>query len=58
MSAYRKIQIDPYLSPCPKLKSKWNKNFNIKWDRHNLIEEKFKSRFESIVQETTSSTEH
>jgi hypothetical protein len=34
------MQIDPYLSPCRKLKSKWIKELNIKSDRLNLIEEK------------------
>ena len=29
MSAYRRMQIDPYLSPCTKLKSKWIKDLNI-----------------------------
>jgi cell division inhibitor SulA len=34
------MKIDPYLSPCIKLKSKWIKNLNIKPDKINLIEEK------------------
>ena len=34
------IKIDPYLSPCTKLKSKWIKDFNIKLDTLNLIKEK------------------
>jgi hypothetical protein len=34
------MKIDPYLSPCTKLKSKWIKDFNIKPDTVNLIEEK------------------
>jgi hypothetical protein len=32
ISACRRIQIDPYLSCCTKLKSKWIKNINIKPD--------------------------
>ena len=32
--------IDPYLSTCTKLKSKWIKDFNIKPDTLNLIKEK------------------
>jgi hypothetical protein len=40
MSACRRMQIDPYLSPCTKLKSKWIKDLNIKPDILNLIEEK------------------
>ena len=39
-SVCRKIKIDPYLSSCTKLKSKWIKDFNIKQDTLNLIEEK------------------
>jgi hypothetical protein len=34
------MKIDPYLSPCTKLKSKWIKEFNIKPDTLTLIEEK------------------
>jgi hypothetical protein len=39
-SACRRMQIDPYLSPCTNLKSKWIKDLNIKPDTVNLIEEK------------------
>ena len=34
------MQINPFLSPCTKLKSKWIKNFHIKPDTLKLIEEK------------------
>jgi hypothetical protein len=34
------MKIDPYLSPCTKLKSKWIKDLNIKPDTLNLIEKK------------------
>jgi hypothetical protein len=34
------MQIDPFLSPCTKLKSKWIKGFHIKQDILKLIEEK------------------
>jgi hypothetical protein len=40
MSISRRMKIDPYLSPCTKLKSKWIKEFNIKLDTLNLIEQK------------------
>jgi hypothetical protein len=30
------MEIDPYLSPCAKLKSKWIKDFYIKPDTLNL----------------------
>ena len=36
----RRMQIDPFLSPCTKLKSKWIKDLHIKPDTLNLIEEK------------------
>jgi hypothetical protein len=34
------MQIDPFLSPCTKLKSKWIKDLHVKPDTLNLIEEK------------------
>jgi hypothetical protein len=34
------MKIDPYLSPCTKLKFNWIKELNIKPDTLNLIEEK------------------
>ena len=34
------MQIDPILSPCTKLKSRWIKDLHIKSDTLNLIEEK------------------
>ena len=34
------MQIDPFLSSCKKLKSKWIKDFHIKPDTLNLIKEK------------------
>jgi hypothetical protein len=36
----RKMQIDPFLSPCTKLKSNWIKDLHIKPDTLNLIEYK------------------
>jgi hypothetical protein len=39
-SACRRMQIDPFLSPCTKLKSKWIKEHHIKPDILKLIEEK------------------
>ena len=39
-SACRRMQIDPFLSPCTKLKSKWIKDLHIKLDTLNPIEEK------------------
>ena len=42
------MKIGPYLSPCTKLKSKWIKDFNIKPDTLNLIEEKVGKSLELI----------
>jgi hypothetical protein len=42
------MKIDPYLSPCTNLKSKWIKNLNIKPDTLNLIEEKVGKSFELV----------
>ena len=42
------MKIDPYLSPCTKLKSKWMKDLNIKPATLNLIEEKVGSTLERI----------
>jgi hypothetical protein len=42
------MKIDPYLSPCTKLKSKWINVLNIKPDTLNLIEEKLGNSFELI----------
>jgi hypothetical protein len=36
----RRMQIDPFLSPCTKLKSKWIKDLHIKLDTLKFIEEK------------------
>jgi hypothetical protein len=43
-----RIQIDPYLSPCTKLQSKWIKDLNIKPDTLNLIEKKIWNSLELI----------
>ena len=48
------MKIDPYLSPCIKLMSKWIKDLNIKATTLNLIEEKVGSTLEHIGKETTS----
>ena len=42
------MKIDPYLSPCTKLKYKWIKDLNIKPATLNLIEEKVGSTLEHI----------
>jgi hypothetical protein len=43
-----KMKIEPYLSPCSNLKSKWIKDLNIKPDTLNLIEEKVGKSLELI----------
>ncbi|KAL6034231.1 hypothetical protein STEG23_023042 [Scotinomys teguina] len=48
MSTCRRLQIDPYLSPCTKFKSKWIKDININPDTLNLIEEKVGNTLERI----------
>jgi hypothetical protein len=47
-SACRKMKIEPYLSPCTKLKSKWIKDLSIKPGTLNLIEEKVGKSLELI----------
>jgi hypothetical protein len=42
------MKIDPYLSPCTKLKSKWTKSLNINPDTLNLIEDKVGKSLELI----------
>ena len=42
------MKIEPYLSPCTKLKSKWIKDLNIKPDKLNLIEDKLGKGLELI----------
>ena len=48
MSACRRLQIDPYLLPYTKLKSKWIKYLNIKPVTLNLIDDKVESSLEHI----------
>jgi hypothetical protein len=42
------MQIDPFLSPCTNLKSKWIKDFHIKPDTLKLIEEKVGENLEHM----------
>ena len=48
MPAWRRMIIDPYLSPCTKLKSKWVKDLNVKPVTLNLIEVKLGNVLETI----------
>ena len=40
------MRIDPFLSPCTKVKSKWIKEVHIKPETVKLIEEKVRKRLE------------
>jgi hypothetical protein len=42
------MQIDPFLSPCTKLNSKWIKNLHIKPETLKLIEEKVGESLEDM----------
>ena len=48
MSACRRMRIDPFLSPCTKLNSKWIKDLHIKPDTLKLIEKKLGKTLEDI----------
>ena len=53
MSTCRGIKIDPYLSPCTKLKFKYITNLNMKPDALNLMEEKVGNTLECIATRDT-----
>jgi hypothetical protein len=42
----RRMGIDPFLSPCTKLKSKWIKELHIKPETLKLVEEKVEKSLE------------
>ena len=42
------MKVDPYLSPCSKLKSKWIKDLNINLTTLNLTEEKVGSSLQHM----------
>jgi hypothetical protein len=44
----RRMQIDPFLSPCTKVKSKWIKELHIKQETLKLIEEKVGKSFKDM----------
>jgi hypothetical protein len=44
------MRIDPYLSPCTKVKSKWIKELHIKPETLKLIEEKLGKSLEIWAQ--------
>ena len=47
--ACRRMQIDPFLGPCTKLKSKWVKELHIKPDTVKLIEEKVENSLKHMA---------
>ena len=51
-------QIDPFLSPCTKVKTKWIKELHIKPETLKLIEEKVGKSLEDMAQQKNSKTEH
>ena len=53
LSVCRKMEIDPYLSPCTMPKSKLIKDLNIKSNTHNLKEEKVGKSLERIRHQGT-----
>ena len=44
----RRMRIDPFLSPCTKVKSKWIKELHIKPEALKLIEEKVGKSLEHV----------
>jgi hypothetical protein len=42
------MQIDPFLSPCTKVKSKWIKELHIKPETLKLIEEKVRESLKDM----------
>jgi hypothetical protein len=42
------MQIDPFLSPCTKVKSKWIKELHIKPETMKVIEDKVGESFEDM----------
>jgi hypothetical protein len=48
-STCRRMHIDPFLSPCTKLKSKWIKDLYIKTKHTDLIEEEVGKSLEHMV---------
>ena len=48
MAVSRRMRIDPFLSPCTKLKSKWIKELQIKPETLKFIEEKVGKSLEDM----------
>jgi hypothetical protein len=48
ISACRKLKLDPCLSPCTSITSKWTKDFNIKPETLKLVQERAGNTLELI----------
>jgi hypothetical protein len=48
LACRRRMQIDPFLSPCTKLKSNWIKDLHIKPETLKLLEEKLRKSLEDM----------
>jgi hypothetical protein len=48
ISASRKLKLDPYLSPCTSINSKWIKDFNIRPETLKLVQETLGNMLEAI----------
>jgi hypothetical protein len=51
MFVCKRMQMDPYLSPCTKLKSQWIKGLKLKPHTLILIEEKMRIALNSLAKE-------
>jgi hypothetical protein len=48
LSAYRKLKLDPCLSPCTRINSKWIKDLNIRPKTLKLVQERAGNTLEAI----------
>jgi hypothetical protein len=48
VSAFRKLKLDPCLSPCTSINSKWIKDFNIKPETLKLVQKRAGNTLEAI----------
>jgi hypothetical protein len=48
VSACRKLKLDPCLSPCTSINSKWIKNLNIRLKTLKLVQERARNTLEAI----------
>jgi hypothetical protein len=48
ISAWKKLKLDPCLSPCTSINSKWIKDFNIRSEPLKLIQERTGNTLEAI----------